>query len=781
MLLCSSYVAYGQSAWGGGGWWWGGSSTTHTTMDITLYPWWNVVSTPFILSSISFSNNWNWINFSKLQNWQWVDVPVNASNIKPLEWYMVYNNNSENVTLSFTRKTDVSPTEATLQKNLNFWWDLLWITTTNSPFNNVPWATMSLDFTYNWSTNLRNKVNTDYYWNSTSSNINNPQLWEAYWIFINQQNAVYWWVNWWWSNGWNEWWNNWGNEWWSSWENNQNVDCTDIAIALACELESDWCPEVCWAENWDVRLLDTYSNNQRVTYWKTGVKIWAWKIAVQWPVSLSFDIKARSTTNWISNMNFIVWDTIYTWVKTIQSPDTVFTFSNVIISEKSNFYVTVDVTDDDSLIWTTFNFSPIIDKNAFTEVKFIDNNQQIEKDRVLWSLTLSSVTIEFPQITETNTWAPDWIEFYLNENARKEVLYMTYKTTKWNAYIDSVYLEGSKFNDNNVTLELIIWWNNIWELEVWEENKITLQPIEVTDSVYVSMYATIDSYEEKVYDDLKLHILAKDVVWHNVREVVTDVHPITVIEKNASVVDDSIKSSLGLKWDTFAFATLNFTTNVEQDSLSELTISFPWSNLSANDIRVWSNYDWYYHQTLGTEYQHVSESNWNIKYAPNLWLSKNSSNDLSVLLPSDTSWVIEMRIKSINNKPQNSFAGKIKYVDAYPYISKQENMWDYTRYTVKTRENDSVTAIKNLELRAWSEKAGYISWEISNGDTLAIAWTDVTRMIDKIKYTIVYEWWNEEDIEVEKSNFDDYFKAWNHAIRDYYHNAEYLRVFRVSD
>ena len=215
VLLSTSYVAYGQSSWGGWGWWGGGWWWSSWNGVITLYPWWNVVSTPYILSSLSFSNNWNWISFSKLQNWQWVDVVANTTNIKPLEWFMVYNNNSENVTLTLTRKTDVEPTAVTLQKNLNYWWDLLWITTTNSPFSNI-WtpAVMSLDFTSDWTTNNRNKVIQwgNYATNHTSSNVNGLQLWEAYWIFINQQNAVYWWVN-----GWGNWWS-WG-WWWGSGDN----------------------------------------------------------------------------------------------------------------------------------------------------------------------------------------------------------------------------------------------------------------------------------------------------------------------------------------------------------------------------------------------------------------------------------------------------------------------------------------------------------------------------------------------------------------------------------
>jgi len=176
-------------------------------MIMTLKPWWNVVSTPAILSWLSFSNQWEWISFSKLSNWTWISVPATVENIKPLEWFMVYSSNANNVTMILNYKTDVTPAEAILQRSLNVWWNFLWIVTTDSPFNNI-WtpATMSVDFTDDGATNNLNKVNSNYAFNSTSSRIITPQLWEAYWIFVNQENALYWWIN----GGWTIWgWSNW--------------------------------------------------------------------------------------------------------------------------------------------------------------------------------------------------------------------------------------------------------------------------------------------------------------------------------------------------------------------------------------------------------------------------------------------------------------------------------------------------------------------------------------------------------------------------------------------
>lgn len=167
------------------------ASWLNPTKTITLSHWWNVVSTPAILTSIDFSNGWEGITFSKLDNWEWKSVAATVANIKPLEWFMVYNNNDSDVSMLLTYKEDVSPTQSILQKDLDYWWNLLWITTTESPFSNI-WsaANMSIDIT-DWT----NKVWSSYIHNSTSSSVANPELGEAYFVYVNQQNGLYGWVN----------------------------------------------------------------------------------------------------------------------------------------------------------------------------------------------------------------------------------------------------------------------------------------------------------------------------------------------------------------------------------------------------------------------------------------------------------------------------------------------------------------------------------------------------------------------------------------------------------
>ena len=161
-----------------------------TWMSITLNPWWNVFSTPALLSNISFSNEWNGISFSKLESGQWISVMPSTSTITPLEGFLAKNSNNSAVTMYLTYR-DTTPSEDMLSKNVSRWRNLLWITTTDDPFYNIH-PGLHLDFTKNAITNLLNIITTNYI--SKNGSIEYPEIWEAYWVFLSSD-RIYWWSN----------------------------------------------------------------------------------------------------------------------------------------------------------------------------------------------------------------------------------------------------------------------------------------------------------------------------------------------------------------------------------------------------------------------------------------------------------------------------------------------------------------------------------------------------------------------------------------------------------
>ncbi len=726
-----------------------------SSMQITLNgKGWHVVSTPAILSSIQFSNGWYWISFSKLENWQWVSVPANATNIKPLEGYMVYNNNTSNVTMTLNYKTWVTANESLLQKSLNYGWNLLWIVTISNPFNNITWATMSVDFTNNGSSNYTNRVNSSYRWNTAWKNVTNLQLGEAYWMFVNERESIYGWVN----------------NWWV-YVPNSNVDCNDPMTIIACTTDTDACPVECRNSEVVVSIKNTYYANPKVTYWETNILMLSWKIYIQEPVLISFDIKARNTTNWIAGMAFNVWNEKYQWVKSIEWVDTVFSFNNIILNQTEDFGITLDVEDDSSIIWNTFNFSPNFDKDIFTSIKSINTNEEINRDLIWWSITFPTVSIQFPEITENNSSSySNWTEFYVNENAEESVFNLKYSVTKWDVYIDSIYLEWTDFNDTNIiSLKWKVWWVDVWTLRIWESNKLTFTPIKVENnkSINIYIYALVDWYEEAIYNDLKLYVNATDSMWHPVRQVAVEVYPIKVIEKKITL-SCTPKYNIRVKWNwSFQkFTSFTFNSNT-YNTINELTISFSWDSISSNDVKLVDCFDCvsYVQHT----YTPVLETNWNLKFLPNFWLSKDNPEDLDLGIKSDKKWYFEIKITSLNGEPRDVLLWKIKYVEALVSINSQTDLWGWlTRYTFNVSHYGDETTIQHLTLSYTDMdkiQHNVLEYDVDSTSILEVLNTsEVSIMVNWISYYVCGEEYDEsndlndcEYVEIKKADFPDFF------------------------
>lgn len=159
---------------------------------ITLKPWLNSFSTPAVVDSISFSNGWDSISFAKMVNWKRTPVTFTDSNVKsvirPLDGFIVRNSNSEDVTMTIVYDADIDIDDALPQKQLDAWWNFLWITKTVSPFETVANAVVKdvIDFTF-WNTN---KIDLSKLRDATSF-----MLWKAYWVFVNNSNWIYGWRN----------------------------------------------------------------------------------------------------------------------------------------------------------------------------------------------------------------------------------------------------------------------------------------------------------------------------------------------------------------------------------------------------------------------------------------------------------------------------------------------------------------------------------------------------------------------------------------------------------
>jgi len=163
-----------------------------TRTNITLKPWLNTFSTPAIVKSITFSNWWSNISISRMKNGKWERFAINSetlSEVRPLEGFLIRNDNSEAITMTLLYDTDNS-SSLMITKDLDAWWNFLWVTNTTNPFNVIADATAALilDLT-NWqSTNLIQL------W-KTFLNASKYMLWKAYAVFVNKSGWIYGWQN----------------------------------------------------------------------------------------------------------------------------------------------------------------------------------------------------------------------------------------------------------------------------------------------------------------------------------------------------------------------------------------------------------------------------------------------------------------------------------------------------------------------------------------------------------------------------------------------------------
>lgn len=183
---------------------------------IRLEPWLNFISTPAIVKSISFNNWWDNISFASMENWLWKPITVTNNNVssilRPLNGYIVNNNNSQYILMRLTYDTNTEVSTTFLSKKLDTGRNLLWITTKDSPFDSITNTTITkiVDLS-KW---IITWVNPE--------NILPLKLWKAYGIYINQP----------WTYGW---WNN-----YAELDEVSESECKEI-----CENDDEYCPKNC--------------------------------------------------------------------------------------------------------------------------------------------------------------------------------------------------------------------------------------------------------------------------------------------------------------------------------------------------------------------------------------------------------------------------------------------------------------------------------------------------------------------------------------------------------
>lgn len=509
---------------------------------------------------------------------------------------MVYNNNSSNVTMTFKYKTWITAAQSLLQKNLNYWWNFLWILTTSNPFNNVAWATMSVDFTNNGSSNLQNIVNTTYTWDTSSKNITNPQLWEAYWIFINERESIYWWVN------------NWWNE-------ILDVDCDDVYTILNCTLWNDSCPWECWYiamnsnNNWVPKTILRWTNNVVILSW--------WTFNAKQGVITSFTIWADSV--WVSKMTLIINNfEEYEWIRTEIWDNVEFRFNNVELQPNDKFYFTVDIADDYNLYWSNITFS--WSNNILLEAKYSEDNIPIWNDEIVWYVSFEQIEIKPVQLSLTKKYSDlseynSVVKFYINNKTeKKSVLRALYTTDEnfngnWSkTHIDSIYIWWTDFQWNNLKFIIEACINNFREnchevgqiTQLWEQWRINIEPLYTHKNIWINdlwivIYAEINAVQSHIYDDYYVVVSWKDNFGNKIWPAQENLKTFEVEEWAYIVVIKNYEPEPRQSWKNQLLASFKVSSSNTQDEIyfNEFILSWNinWSKIESNNITL---SEWYF-------------------------------------------------------------------------------------------------------------------------------------------------------------------------------------------
>mgnify|MGYP006988828225 CR=1 FL=1 len=346
-----------------------------TWMTITLTPWWNVVSTPALLSNISFSNWGDGISFSKLGSGLRVSIVPSIETLKPLEWFLVENTNSSDVDMILTYSDNVPPAEAIFQKNLDLWRNFLGITTNVNPFNNIVWnVNMTMDFTYSSSENLLNSVNSSYAWNQNSSTIVSPQYWEAYWAFITSNNAIYWWIN---------------NKDAENGISDPNWFGCTMEELMACALDDDSndCLSLCRNRWVDITIWNNISQDQISAPWEYAVVLLDLTIMTQenlniqkYELSANPELDFSQFTDW--KVTLLINDIEYEITGSITNFSSQQDYFSINLHNWANIKVIWNILDENEFLWT---YTPSNFEFKIKQVKNLELDKEISWLNIKWS------------------------------------------------------------------------------------------------------------------------------------------------------------------------------------------------------------------------------------------------------------------------------------------------------------------------------------------------------------------------------------------------------------
>lgn len=639
-------------------------------MSIRLLPGWNTFSTPKTISAISFSNWWSGISFYTLSWSSWQSVQVSTSTIKPLEWFVVYNSNNSSVFVDLTFKTWLTPQEQLLSKNLNVWWNLLWVSSANNPFW-IIWqnATYAVDFTK--SAALWNGLNSlvssfaTYNWNALLSTMN-IDYGEAYPVFMTQT----------WTYGWSQ---SENNEWWISYS---NLSQSNTTTAI-------------WSNNISLIKVDMWS------LVSSGVAIrqfvfWTWSTTTADMDSVFTWITLKVTDSWNNTIyEKNLWSMQWYTLEFNELNKQFDIWSNVIIPEWTSWLkmeLIWNINNNWSLAWKKFSIK-------LNSIRMIWN----DSDKSLIVFDNSKNTVTWTEYTIWNAWTVSFTSSSSNprqslvtESSSVNVLAFDAQSSWEDETLDSleVWFSGSVSSIESVYLSNWSGWNSAtWAIS---GTGITFNSIwySVPDWMRKTLYVKVN-LKGKLSWATAWNIFQAKVRWYKFiwasSSVATTGWTLSSWAELATIIWNPqlvTYSKPVLATSSFsATNTLIYKFSVTNSTSETLTLSWIWLKLSwtaFNNFWTWTQISIYQWSTISAWYLAfswtvTSTDSWNIyvaSYSGNPDTLRQVTNSIveysvviSAWIANATYWnILVTSVQSIQYSDNASNSHSIPYSDSSYYL-----------------------------------------------------------------------------------------------------------------
>ena len=423
----------------------------------------------------------------------------------------------------------------------------------------------------------------------------------------------------------------------------------------------------------------------------------------------------------------------------------------------------------DEIIGSTWSKIDIILKNSYEWEYMIGimsiNNQHNYKD---W--------LPIPLKTFTKRFEPALVYITSQNNLNDSTEYTLWvDTSDSDIKVSNVkFYYSSNYNGENI---------DTFECE-WLLPSSWLENSDIQDGTEFRLYNEFD-------EDLEINCIEYDFSnsWNNKKVSIRKLtHPDYFKSNNSyrkvfkkenielSIQTPTERETVFLKWrnTTLAEFTIKATT-WNSTYLNELAFEIDKPQIEHNNIRI---------KIDGTEYDFTWSSDWyvyNITCDPDIVISSKWV-DVTVILKKELEYddyTIWTTIKAINWKPINTSFTK-RFVSVLAYISKQENKWNYTEFTLWIDKYDDNYLITSICMLTWSTGAGTClmgeksdDWPFEDWFTFSINNSDSNQAINYIFYFMENPqrtgW--ADSISIEKEDYRDYFKI----------GSGYREIFAKSD